>query len=237
MELVALEQRLRASTAAYAGGDTEGIADGLKQLSAGDGVVRLLAALRSDLQRLAAAASRSYLHANGFVKIVLLAGDGFKLRLHLWMPDRAGIGSEVEDIHNHRWDFASHMLTGGYRYQQFAPASDGTSYFGYSYRSPEGDNSFALRTRGAKLLSCVFDAAVDTGTSYTLRAEVLHRVISDPGRLTATLMLQGAPRRPATEVYTTTDLGRYVSVPIASLSPEGLDHRLRTFAEYLRIRS
>jgi hypothetical protein len=237
MELPAIEQHLRISAAAHAEGDADAIGDGLKLLSASHDVVRLLSALRNDPKRLASAASRSYLHANGFLKIALLAGECFKLRLHLWMPSGSSLAQNNEDIHNHRWDFASHMLAGAYRYQEFAPAADGTPYFAYSYRSPKSGSFYPLQAHGTEHLQCIFDAIIQPRTSYTLRAEVLHRVIGCPDQLTATLVLQAAARRQSTEVFAMSDRGRFVAVPIERLSPVGLDHHLKAFARYLTDRS
>lgn len=233
MELPAVEQHLRASATAHADGNAGAIGEGLRQLSANDDVVRLLSALRNDSQRLAFAASRSYLHANGFLKIALLAGDCFKLRLHLWLPSEVRVAQSAEDIHNHRWDFASHMLVGAYRYQEFAPTADGIPYLAYSYRSPENGSFYPLHACGTEHLQCVFEATIQPRTSYALRAEVLHRIIGCPDQLTATLVLHGAARRPSTEVFTMLDRGRPAAVPVKRLDPAVLDGHLRAFTQYL----
>ena len=64
-------------------------------------------------------AARSYWHGNGFLKVVLL-DQGYKLRLHIWF---AGTSCE-ENIHSHRWGFASHVLTGSLKSELWADAAN-----------------------------------------------------------------------------------------------------------------
>ncbi|WP_433269263.1 hypothetical protein ACQPZF_06460 [Actinosynnema sp. CS-041913] len=55
---------------------------------------------------------RAYRHPNGFLKIVLIAEVEFQLRLHVWRPEPDSPVA-TENVHNHRWDFASAVLVGG----------------------------------------------------------------------------------------------------------------------------
>ncbi len=50
----------------------------------------------------------SYRNITGFLKIVLVSSDtnSWKLRLHIWDQDG------LEDLHNHKWDFFSKIITG-----------------------------------------------------------------------------------------------------------------------------
>lgn len=62
-------------------------------------------------------AKRSYIHSQGFLKIILLdgrEGSGYKLRLHIWDMDVISkFGAPfAEDKHEHRWDFVSTLLRG-----------------------------------------------------------------------------------------------------------------------------
>lgn len=83
-------------------------------------------------------AARSYTHTLGFNKIVLLdpgcmlsdgrRGYGYQLRLHIWQAGADGAVPLVESMHEHSFDFISHMLTGDvmenqcYRMQPLTPA-------------------------------------------------------------------------------------------------------------------
>jgi hypothetical protein len=230
MDLEKLEQQLKSASAKHAAGDSDALTGSLRTLCSSDGVQRMLSALSASPSRMATAARRSYWHSNGFLKIVLLACRDYKLRLHLW---DSGTPTRREDIHNHRWDFASHMLTGGYRYQEFMPTDEGPSYFGYTYRPAGGTDAFHIQERGRQPLRCTHDALIETGTTYLLRAEVLHRVINRPGQITATLMLQAAARRPVTEIYMSADVGSAQDLPITWLETAELNQQITRLADYL----
>ena len=47
-------------------------------------------------------------HPNGFRKVELSRRDGYRLRLHYWLPDESDDG----DFHNHCFSFASRVLKG-----------------------------------------------------------------------------------------------------------------------------
>jgi len=58
--------------------------------------------------------SDSYTHDNGFDKMVLFQDSEtkMKMRLHIWHPIIVeGIKRVRQNVHNHRWDFSSVVLT------------------------------------------------------------------------------------------------------------------------------
>lgn len=77
-----------------------------------DRLIELLADIMADDTKLAEIGQRSFRHVNGFDKIVLCEDrdQGWKLRLHIWWPG----ATSIEGLHDHRWNFASHMITGMY---------------------------------------------------------------------------------------------------------------------------
>jgi hypothetical protein len=230
VDLAKIERQLAEASSAHMAGKPDDLIDVLIQLSTSARAAELLAALRADRPRLEAAASRSYVHANGFLKIVLLAGAEFKLRLHLWLSTIANPAERDEDIHNHRWDFVSHVMAGSYRHQQFAPDDGGLPYYRYSYEPVGSSGSFSLRHQGMQGLSCVSDETIEAGCTYMLRTEALHRVMGEPSRPTATLMLQAAAMRPVTDIYTPVPLGQTRIVPVERLAATTLEHHLAHFA-------
>jgi hypothetical protein len=174
----------------------------------------------------------SYLHPNGFTKIVLLSANHFQLRLHMWRPcDQPRI--VPENVHNHRWDFSSVLLTGGYRYQEFVAASRGQTFHSYGYRSQRGTASYSLTARGQRTLICAFDAYLQAGSSYTLRADVLHRVIGDPARTTATLVLQGPRVRDNVDVFAETALDTGPQLPLPRFTAATLIQHIRDLTRTL----
>ena len=82
-------------------------------------IIILLSAIIQAPELLASIAARSYWHGNGFLKIVLI-DKGYKLRLHIWF---AGTSCE-ENIHSHRWGFASHVLTGTLKSELWTDAAN-----------------------------------------------------------------------------------------------------------------
>lgn len=90
-------------------------------------VISLLENILSDSSLLKVIANRSYTHALGFDKIVLmdLSKDlptkvhKTQLRLHIWDPEKTGALPIVEALHEHSFDFISTVLSGHLENQQF----------------------------------------------------------------------------------------------------------------------
>lgn len=91
-------------------------------------MIALLSSITQSPTLLSQIAARSYWHGNGFLKVVLL-DQGYKLRLHIWF---AGTSCE-ENIHSHRWGFASHVLTGSLKSELWADAANDDSAAALSY--------------------------------------------------------------------------------------------------------
>jgi hypothetical protein len=217
MEYTGFHDWLSSHIDQYLSGNSSALAEALAPYS---DITALHALLDSAVQQedwLGSIAKYSYLHPNGFAKIVLISTDRFQLRLHIWRPFDPP-QTITENIHNHRWDFSSVLLTGGYRYQEFAPAPNGTTFHAYGYRSQRGISSYSLASAGQRVLGCSFDAYLQTGSSYTLSADVLHRVISDPRRTTATLVLQGPSTRDSVEVLAEASLDTGPALPLHRFS-------------------
>jgi hypothetical protein len=91
-------------------GDQEALLEAISKLSGREQLAALLESLLVDRQALAAAAQRSYTHPLGFDKFVLATSAAleYQLSLHVW-PERQ---ERVEDVHNHRFAFASAVLDG-----------------------------------------------------------------------------------------------------------------------------
>lgn len=85
-------------------------------------VLKILDAIIQDRAALEEIASRSYRHTLGFEKVVILdpgitlengnKGYGYQLRLHIWQPENGTSLPMLESMHEHSFDFISHLLTG-----------------------------------------------------------------------------------------------------------------------------
>ncbi|RZV34821.1 MAG: hypothetical protein EX272_11900 [Chromatiales bacterium] len=146
-------------------------------------------------------ATKSYRHPNGYDKLVLISPNEFpvpyELRLHHWLEE--GSGSE-SDIHNHGWDFASHIVFGSLNCEEFERAESGTSYRKIEYlRQNQGSFSFS---EGA---SCDLDMTksfiLKSGETYFQPRGVLHRVSSSTKVGTCTMVLQGATESTVADNY------------------------------------
>jgi hypothetical protein len=72
---------------------------------------RLIDDTLSSRGQLELCAARSYLHPNGFTKVLLSSSPtAGSIRLHHWTEP-----SEDDDIHSHRWPFSSRILRGRFR--------------------------------------------------------------------------------------------------------------------------
>lgn len=218
---------LAMSVAAYVAGDPRALSRAVETLGEPDAVARLIGAVLSDDAWLAHVLARSYWHPNGFVKLVLAAGASFQLRMHVWRP--TGAGTPVrENVHSHRWDFCSVILHGRYRYQEFERSDDGDPFRSYIYDGHSGISSYRLTSVEKATLRCVLDAELAAGTHYTLTSDALHRVIADPERVTASLVLQGPHRRGVpVHVFADAELRTGGTVPLRSLSRTDLLTELR----------
>lgn len=163
------------------------LADWLAQQFDPATLVSLLQQLIKSPQQLAAVAQRSYFHGNGFLKVVLLDKD-YKLRLHVWHK------GEVceENIHSHRWSFASTVLVGTLRSEIWRNAStnhaQAQQLLEYCYHAATAQQAPVIEPLGNCLLEMESRVAVSAGESYFMPVDQMH-CINNPGeQLVATLI-------------------------------------------------
>lgn len=93
----------------------------------------LLAELRRDLRRLSAEQSAAL--AAGSREVTthfawrLMALDPFSIWLHEYKPQRDWLPGYANTVHNHRYDFSTTVLAGGYRHEWFDVELDPTGEF------------------------------------------------------------------------------------------------------------
>lgn len=75
----------------------------------------IISEIEATPERLDWVQSNSSLNPNGFYRLMLLGGDHFKCRAHIWTDVKFG----AEAIHDHKCNFASRVLRGGYRNSLF----------------------------------------------------------------------------------------------------------------------
>lgn len=180
-----------------------------------------LGELLDDPSALALTARRSYRHANGFVKVVLHASDDLKLRLHI------AEGTAEENVHDHRWAFASTVLTGRLENDIFTdvPAGRGERFHEWEYlRAEEGAEK---QLRGGAWIAQSLWQSVAAGQSYALAGSHLHRIRwTVPG--TSTLVATFRPSRATTRL-----LSRTPDPPAVEIVPLSASDLAAVLRQYL----
>jgi hypothetical protein len=161
----------------------------------------------SNEETLASVARQSYRHDNGFWKVVIGHRGPVKLRVHIWNNLSMGPSGD-SNIHNHRWDFSSLLLCGGYRQQifsinEFEAPGIRVSHFQYYPRvfermdSGEDYLTFIDRTS----LQLVENRMWNSPEILDVPSTTLHRVLIHEDTFVASLFLQGTDRCGFTNVY------------------------------------
>lgn len=178
----------------FHGSDGEGMTEAVQAVQDLTTEGRLTAILKSLLDSpefLRQAAGSSYTHDNGFDKILLAATPGgWRMRLHIWWPGR---GVHTENIHNHRWDFASLLLSGSCRADYYGEHPSGSELHAYTYVRGEG-STYQHHHVGTRRVVQTMSATMQAGDSYVLTRALMHRIVTDRSRLLATLMLHSPER-------------------------------------------
>jgi hypothetical protein len=147
---------------------------------------------------LARSSSMSYRHALGFQKVVLRElPNGVQLRLHIWNSD---VNRLPEDIHDHRYSFVSHVISGSLTNKLYVSDVTGKSYFEYRDYSLPSDNCWSFRWHaevGVDLLSADVHTA---GSTYLVTSDALHTVEVPFGTMASTLYIQFSTERSWTRV-------------------------------------
>lgn len=240
-----LERDIGVCVREYAGGRSEALADALAVVAGARAFQGLVGEIVGDQRRFGDVLERSVWHPNGFAKIVLLDAPEYRLRLHVWRRTAAIPVVVQENVHNHRWDFATAILAGGYRHQEFhaygnpgegegegggGGGDGGDGFYGYRYESAKDRTAYTLSPFGRQRLTRVFDAYLSQGSRYTLSSVVLHKVVPDVTQPAVSLVLEG-PHQPTTvEVFAAEEIGPGTATPHTRLTPESLMRQLSAVA-------
>ena len=171
-------------------------------------VSHLLADIIQSPELLECIAARSYWHGNGFLKVVLL-DHGYKLRLHIWFQGSAC----EENIHSHRWGFASHILTGALKSELWTDAAndeaDTITATEYCYTAEHKVKAKSIKASkqalGQARLVKQQDITQHAGSSYIMTEGQLHR-INHPGQALVATIICTAPTTTLTNrLFPTTD--------------------------------
>lgn len=175
-----------------------------------------------DTGLLRAMAARSYRHPNGFDKLILLRDDrGALIKFDVWWEGDTDWGR----IHDHRFDFSSLVFAGSLQLRHYLPAKlpDAECVDVYRLSVPQRENDLVPRRQG---LIKVWEGAVPAGTHYDMDCNMFHQATGTGDRMTATLVIQGASRKPYSQVVSD---GRFL-VEVTAFTPEELEAKLLRIA-------
>jgi hypothetical protein len=155
------------------------------QLFGKEGMLEHLKIKINDHSALDAIAKRSHFHGNGFYKVVLEDNEDFRIRLHIWTPEN----NSEENLHNHRWHFASTILSGSLvseiweeSFSSLDKCYDEYLYYGIHNNEEEQHSSLGK----ARVIRKETHTHV-AGDAYNLFPHVMHRIIGTGRQLTSTL--------------------------------------------------
>jgi hypothetical protein len=181
-------------------------------------------------------AEQSYLHPNGFRKIVLARLDaGAALRLHCWRfapHERPDL--RWEDIHTHRWPFASLVLEGQLHVREYyeEDSPHPPTYLRYIC-SPNEYGSYLFTPDLPVRLSEPRLRVINSHQTYTTQEYTAHAVAS-PIERTTTLVFQGVPSRKFSYLYSDQTMQEVVPVQTTNaLSCEEVEQELTHFLNLL----
>jgi len=170
---------------------------------------------------------RSYSHQNGFMKILLVNSSFAKLRIHIWNHSK-GKTDLIENIHDHRWPFASYVLTGEYTCTNYCKCLTGNEFYRYSY-SPIGlHDKYSLNLESKEFLRIDSKLRRAVGTTTKSIPSEIHRVVPKKQTLTSTLVIQGGNQKETANIYSESTLPTTNNIPMDSLTPSELKRELKT---------
>lgn len=157
------------------------------------GTCQMLGEILADDALLQEIANRSYLHGNGFYKIILEENDIFRLRLHIWLPT----STAEENIHDHRWHFASTILSGTVESEVWEDAISGGGELldEYLYVGKTKTEDAHVKYMGKSRVALKENVVHKTDDAYYMMSNVMHRIVYSGKNEISTLMCHAKDAR------------------------------------------
>lgn len=134
-------------------------------------------------------ADDSYVHANGFAKLIVFVTEcaSFRLRVHVW-PQCIGIDSL--NVHNHRYSFASFIEQGSVQDVLWTCADAGESFRRFTYSSRNTAGNYRHEYQGIQALKIEKVRKFSRGHLYSLSPDQLHYTIPECTSATVTFFAE-----------------------------------------------
>lgn len=167
-------------------------------------ILALTREVAHDRTKLSRATKFAYRHTNGFRKITLFKSGDCCLRLHIWEPGE----ERAENVHSHRWSFASRVLLGAIEETRFKLDSSGTMNGEYSYAQKPGIKYGEFTPVKNVFLTKIDDYIHPESTVYSMNPAHIHRVNGGNSQNDlVTLVLTGKSLEPSSKVYSPSVFG------------------------------
>jgi len=143
-----------------------------KQFDDGFLLKEIIANLEQDNITAENLAKQSYRHENGFTKLLLWGNQNslFRIRLHFW----EGIKNQSSNIHNHRFNFSSHILMGKIKNTTWVLDEEGEQFNYYEYIPRLEKGNYLMANIGNARLRVSDVEIIEEGATYSLQDNVLH---------------------------------------------------------------
>lgn len=127
--------------------------------------------LCADSRTLQDLSRKSHFHDNGFLKLTLFetSDQAFRIRLHVWKN-----GAEDVNIHNHRYDFASLVVSGVIENRRWRLSEAGKMIKVFQYSSRDENGEYRLARRGQAYLTPCEPEMYAKGDWYRMGHDDLH---------------------------------------------------------------
>ena len=170
----------------------------------------------------------SYYHENGFHKLVMLSGKNFKLRLHHFGNN---VRIPMENVHDHRWAFASTILSGELKMKLFkANKRGGEPVIHYKYDSNKISGKYETFEMGKTHVKVIKEKVYKTGEQYFMGTSDLHRITNNPFEESITLILTGMPISNVCNLYASRPINQAEKTP-AKYDSHILTQMLKSLSE------
>lgn len=177
---------------------TSVLLDELRFCARHDQIAKVITSICESDRLLAECSSNSVSHPLGFDKLTLIATPSYQLKLHIWWPNTRN--RTREDIHDHRFNFASVILAGSLKTETFLLDESGIPMFKFTEHKDARNGSYLFDDAGMTGVRHREINILGTGSAYFMNFEVLHRVSVNEHELVATLFLKLPPVRHKTTV-------------------------------------
>lgn len=138
-------------------------------------------------------AEDSYVHANGFARLVVFIPEcaSFRLRMHVW-PEGSGV--ENLNVHNHRYSFVSFVEQGAIEDVTWVPAETGDLFRRFTYTSRDATGNYHHQYSGEQNLCVKRRRRVVAGELYSLNCEQFHYSLPEHSSVTVTFFAEDRRR-------------------------------------------